>query len=162
QACLGEPSGEVVPLGPLEGEEVYREAVQAAEDVKDVHLLMLPPDSHVEVNAFQRASAVVFQKSIREGFGLVVSEALWKERPVVGGNAGGIRVQIIHGVNGFLVETPEEAAYYALYLLKNEDVRRRMGVEGREHVRRNFLITHHIRRYLMAVLYLAKRTRPAS
>ncbi|MFN3804472.1 MAG: glycosyltransferase [Pyrobaculum sp.] len=140
-----------------EGEEVYRETLAAAGQDRDIHLLMLPPDSHVEVNAFQRAADVVMQKSVREGFGLTVSEALWKEKPVVGGKAGGIKIQVIHGVTGFLATSPRTAAHYLTLLLREEKLRKEMGAAGREHVRRNFLITHHIRRYLMAIAYLAKR-----
>ncbi|MEM1598640.1 MAG: glycosyltransferase [Pyrobaculum sp.] len=140
-----------------EGEEVYREAVKAAGEDKDVHLLMLPPNSHVEVNAFQRAAHVVMQKSIREGFGLTVSEALWKKKPVVGGRAGGIKIQVIHGVTGFLATSPRTAAHYTVFLLREPKIRDEMGLAGREHVRRNFLITHQLRRYLMAVAYATKR-----
>jgi trehalose synthase (ADP-glucose) (EC 2.4.1.-) len=140
-----------------EGEVVYRETVEAARGERDVHLLMLPPNSHVEVNAFQRAATVVMQKSIKEGFGLTVSEALWKRRPVIGGNTGGIRIQVINGVTGFLVDSPRAAAHYLVYLLRNRKVREEMGEAGHDHVRRNFLITQELRRYLMAVLYLTKR-----
>lgn len=132
-----------------EGEIVYRETVQAAGDDKDIKLLMLPPNSDLEINAFQRGSTVVMQKSIREGFGLTVSEALWKKKAVIGGNTGGIPLQIIHGVNGYLVNTPEEAAHYALYLIRQKDIREKFGKAGREHVRRNFLITRELRDYLM-------------
>lgn len=132
-----------------EGETVYKETVQAAGDDRDIKLLMLPPNSDLEINAFQRGATVVMQKSIKEGFGLTVSEALWKERPVIGGNTGGIPLQVIHNVTGFLVDTPEEAAHYALYLLRNPDVRERLGRNGREHVRKNFLITRELRDYLM-------------
>ena len=142
-----------------EGEIVYQETVKAAGDDRDIHLLMLPPNSHVEVNAFQRAATVVMQKSIREGFGLTVSEALWKRRPVIGGNTGGIRIQVINGVTGFLVDSPKAAAHYLVYLLRNRKIREEMGEAGREHVRRNFLITQELRRYLMAVLYLTGRLR---
>ncbi|MFP3345826.1 MAG: glycosyltransferase [Sulfolobaceae archaeon] len=132
-----------------EGEIVYRETVQAAGDDKDIKLLMLPPNSDLEINAFQRGSTVVMQKSIKEGFGLTVSEALWKKKAVIGGNTGGIPLQIIHGVNGYLVNTPEEAAHYALYLIRQKDIREKLGRAGREHVRRNFLITRELRDYLM-------------
>ncbi|MFN7105441.1 MAG: glycosyltransferase, partial [Pyrobaculum sp.] len=132
-----------------EGEEVYRETLTAAGQDRDIHLLMLPPDSHMEVNAFQRAADVVIQKSIREGFGLTVSEALWKKKPVVGGKAGGIKIQVIHGVTGFLATSPRTAAHYLTLLLREEKLRNEMGAAGREHVRRNFLIIQHIRRYLM-------------
>jgi len=140
-----------------EGEAVYRETVEAAGGDPDIHLLMLPPDSHYEVNAFQRAATVVMQKSIREGFGLTVSEALWKKRPVIGGKTGGIKIQVIHGVTGFLATSPRTAAHYAVYLLREKRLREEMGAAGREHVRRNFLITHQLRRYLMAIAYVAKR-----
>jgi len=140
-----------------EGEVVYREAVEAAGGDQDIHLLMLPPDSHYEVNAFQRAAAVVMQKSLREGFGLTVSEALWKKKPVIGGKAGGIKIQVIHGVTGFLATSPRTAAHYTVFLLREKKIREEMGAAGREHVRRNFLITHQLRRYLMAAAYLAGR-----
>ncbi len=140
-----------------EGEIVYQETVKAAGDDKDIHLLMLPPNSHTEVNAFQRAATVVMQKSIREGFGLTVSEALWKRKPVIGGNTGGIRIQVINGVTGFLVDTPKAAAHYLIYLLRNKKAREEMGEAGREHVGRNFLITQELRRYLMAILFLTGR-----
>jgi len=142
-----------------EGEAVYREAVKAAGGDKDIHLLLLPPDSHLEVNAFQRAADVVMQKSIREGFGLTVSEALWKRKPVIGGRAGGIKIQVIHGVTGFLATTPRTAAHYTVFLLREPKIREEMGRAGREHVRRNFLITHQLRRYLMAIAYVTKRHR---
>ncbi|PVU70742.1 glycosyl transferase family 1 [Sulfolobus sp. SCGC AB-777_L09] len=135
-----------------EGEEVYKETTEVAGNDKDIKLLMLPPNSDLEINAFQRGSTVVLQKSIKEGFGLTVSEALWKMRPVIGGNTGGIPLQIIHKVTGFLVNTPEEAAHYTLYLLRNKEERERLGRNGREHVRRNFLITRELRDYLMVAL----------
>lgn len=102
---------------------------------------------------------MAMQKSLREGFGLTVSEVLWKGRPVIGGNAGGIRIQVIHGVTGFLVDSPKAAAHYAVYLLRSRARREAMGAAGREHVRRNFLVTHQLRRYLMVVAYLAERHR---
>jgi len=102
----------------------------------------------VEVAAFQTISDVVIQKSIREGFGLVVTEPMWKGKPVVGGNAGGIPLQVIDGETGFLVESVEECAEKTLYLLEHPDVATRMGAAGREHVRQNFLSTHHLRNYL--------------
>ena len=142
-----------------EGEVVYREAAEAADDDPDIHLLMLPPDSHYEVNAFQRAATVVMQKSIREGFGLTVSAALWKKKPVIGGKVGGIKIQVIHGVTGFLATSPRTAAHYTVFLLREKKIREEMGAAGREHVRRNFLITHQLRRYLMAAAYIAKRHR---
>ncbi|QKR00007.1 glycosyltransferase [Metallosphaera tengchongensis] len=132
-----------------EGNIVYQETLKAAESVKDVHLLLLPPDSDLEVNAFQRGSDVVMQKSIKEGFGLTVSEAMWKRRSVIGGNTGGIPLQIIHGYTGFLVNTPEEATHYLIYLMRNEEVREKIGESAREHVKNNFLMIRELRDYLM-------------
>jgi glycosyltransferase involved in cell wall biosynthesis len=88
-----------------EGEEVYKEIINQTGDDKNVFILNLPPDNHLEVNAFQRVATIVFQKSIKEGVGLVVAEALFKQQPVVGGNSGGIKKQIMDGINGYLVDT---------------------------------------------------------
>jgi trehalose synthase len=129
---------------------VYYEktARHAAEDV-DIHLLTdLKGVGDVEVNAFQRASNVILQKSTREGFGLSVTEALWKEVPVVGGNVGGIPLQIIDGENGFLVTNVQETAERTLYLLKHPAKAKEMGKKGKEHVLKNFLITRHLEDYL--------------
>jgi trehalose synthase len=101
-----------------------------------------------EVGCFQSASDVVIQKSTREGFGLVVTEGLWKSKPVVGGNVGGIPLQVIDGETGFLVESVQACADKTLHLLQKPDEAKRMGKAGREHVRRNFLITRHLRDYL--------------
>jgi trehalose synthase len=109
----------------------------------------------VEVNAIQTAARVVVQKSLREGFGLVVSEALWKGRPVVAGNVGGIPLQVLHGRTGYLANSPAECAERALYLLHNPRVADRMGAAGREHVRANFLITRYLRDHLQMFTALA-------
>jgi trehalose synthase len=101
-----------------------------------------------EVGAFQTASDVVIQKSTREGFGLVVTEALWKGKPVVGGNVGGIPLQVIDGKTGFLVDSAEECGEKALYLLQHPEEAEQMGDAGREHVRENFLTTRHLAEYL--------------
>ncbi|HET91659.1 MAG TPA: glycosyltransferase [Chloroflexi bacterium] len=101
-----------------------------------------------EVGAFQTISDVVIQKSTREGFGLVVTEPLWKGRPVVGGNVGGIPLQIIDGKTGFLVDSVTECAEKTLYLVQHPEEADRMGQAGREHVRQNFLTTHHLMDYL--------------
>ncbi|MEM0131986.1 MAG: glycosyltransferase, partial [Saccharolobus sp.] len=121
------------------------------------HLLMLPPYSDLEINVFQRASSVVLQKSIKEGFGLTVSEAMWKKKPVIGGNTGGIPLQVINGVTGFLVNSSQGASHYIIYLIRNEKIGRRMGLNAREHVRRNFLITRELRDYLMTIAYVTNR-----
>jgi trehalose synthase len=115
----------------------------------DIHLLTDMVGVHdVEVNAFQRASDVVLQKSLREGFGLSISEALWKGIPVVAANVGGIPLQVIDGITGFLVKNAKEAAEKTIYLLKHPEVAKRIGERGREHVRKNFLITRHLKDYL--------------
>ncbi|MDQ7029207.1 MAG: glycosyltransferase [Ardenticatenia bacterium] len=101
-----------------------------------------------EVNAFQTVADVVVQKSVREGFGLVVTEALWKGKPVVGGRAGGIPLQVIDGQTGFLVESVETCADRVLHLFQHPEERARMGGRGREHVRRHFLITRLLEDYL--------------
>jgi trehalose synthase len=101
-----------------------------------------------EVGAFQSASDVVIQKSIREGFGLVVTEALWKGKPVIGGNAGGIPLQIIDGETGFLVDSVEECAEGTLDLLEHPEKAEKMGKAAKEHVRENFLTTRHLTDYL--------------
>ncbi|HBI27156.1 MAG TPA: glycosyl transferase family 1, partial [Peptococcaceae bacterium] len=102
----------------------------------------------LEVNAFQTCSSVIIQKSIREGFGLTVSEGLWKGIPVVGGNVGGIRAQIDDNSNGYLVDTVEECAERVLTLLRNPAMAEEMGLVGREKVRQNFLITTNMLNYL--------------
>jgi trehalose synthase len=120
----------------------------AGEDF-DVHILHnLHGVGALEVGAFQTVSDVVVQKSTREGFGLVVTEALWKGKPVVGGDAGGIPLQIIDGETGFLVKSAEACGEKALYLLQHPEEAARMGTAAREHVRRNFLTTRHLADYL--------------
>lgn len=101
-----------------------------------------------EVNAFQRASDVVLQMSIREGFGLTVTEAMWKEKPVIGRAVGGIKLQIVDGETGFLIRDVNEAAEKAIYLIKHPEVVREMGRKAKERVRGNFIITKHLERYL--------------
>ena len=134
-----------------EGETVYKELLNLTAEEKDVFVLNLPPDSHREVNAFQRGATVVIQKSIREGFGLVVSEAMWKEKPVVGANVGGIRRQIVHGITGFLVESVEGAALRIKQLLSSDSLRKDMGYHAKERVKHRYLITRHLRDYLLII-----------
>ncbi len=125
-----------------------RTARRAGEDY-DIHLLSnLNGVGNVEVNAFQRAADVVVQKSLREGFGLVISEALWKGVPVVAGNVGGIPLQVVYGETGFLINTLAECADRIQYLIRAPEVAERMGKAGREHVREHFLITRYLRDYL--------------
>jgi trehalose synthase len=137
-----------------EGEAVLAEVRQAAGDDSDVYVLLLPPDAHRTVNALQRAADLVLQKSLREGFGLTVTEALWKGKPVIGGDTGGIRLQVVDHHTGFLVNTPEGAALRVRYLMHHRDKRQEMGLKAREFVRENFLITRQVREYLTLMVSL--------
>jgi trehalose synthase len=137
-----------------EGDVVLREVRSAAEDDADVKVLLLPSDAHRIVNALQRAASVVMQKSTREGFGLTVTEGMWKGKPVIGGDTGGIRLQVVNHHTGFLVRTPEGAALRLLYLLQHDEERIQMGIRAREHVRDNFLLTRHLREYLTLIVSL--------
>lgn len=126
-----------------------KSARHAGED-PDVHLLTdLKGVKELEVNALQRASQVVLQMSTREGFGLTVAEALWKGVPVVARKVGGIPLQIVDGVNGYLIDTVEQAAERVCNLLKNREEAKQMGINGREHVRENFLVVGQLRDYLL-------------
>jgi trehalose synthase len=138
-----------------EGEAVLAEVREFAAGDPDIIILLLPPYSDKDINALQRMAAVVLQKSLKEGFGLTVSEAMWKEKPVLGGAVGGIPTQIVHGVTGFLVHSPEGAAFRIRQLLNNPEMAKRMGERGREYVRNNFLITRQVRDYL-SVWYAAE------
>ena len=140
-----------------EGEAVLAEVREAAGTDPDVHILNLPPWSHLEINALQRGSTIVIQKSLREGFGLTVSEALLKKRPVVASAVGGIPSQVIHKVTGMLVHSVEGTAYQIRYLLSNPDFARRLGENGYEHVKENFLLTHNVKRYLLLFLILSQQ-----
>lgn len=132
-----------------EGWAWYERTVRRAGEDYDIHILSnLNGVGNVEVNAFQAAAKVVIQKSVREGFGLVVSEALWKGRPCVAGNVGGIPLQILYGRTGYLVNTTAECINRTLYLLQHPEMADRMGADGREHVREHFLITRYLRDYL--------------
>ncbi|HYM07732.1 MAG TPA: glycosyltransferase [Terriglobales bacterium] len=137
-----------------EGEQVLHEVQEAAAGDRDIHVLLLPPFSDVEINALVRGSTVLIQKSIREGFGLTVSEALWKRKPVVGSAVGGIKLQVIDGETGFLVHSVEGTASRISQLLMDRRLRERLGQNGYEHVRQNFLVTRHLKDYLLTVLAL--------
>jgi len=137
-----------------EGEAVLAEVREAAGIDPDIHILNLPPWSHLEINALQRGSTIVLQKSLREGFGLTVSEALLKKKPVVASAVGGIPSQVIHKTTGMLVHSVEGAAYQIRFLLSNPGFARQLGENGYEHVKENFLLTHNIKRYLLLFLIL--------
>ncbi|MFH0872044.1 MAG: glycosyltransferase [bacterium] len=139
-----------------EGAEVLSDVRDAAGRDPDIHVLELPPDAFLEINALQRAADIVIQKSIREGFGLTVTEAMWKGKPVIGGATGGIKVQIMQNVTGYTVHSVEGAAFRIRYLLNNPHLIARMGGAGREYVRRNFLITRHLGDYLTLLSFLTQ------
>ncbi len=130
-----------------EGEIILNEVRMAAGDDPDIKILLLPGDAHLTINALQRAADIVLQKSIREGFGLTVAEAMWKNKPVIGGDTGGIRIQVVNHHTGFLVNTPEGAALRIRYLLSNPDILSNIGRTAKEFVRENFLNTRHLREY---------------
>ena len=136
-----------------EGEIVLEEVRNEAQGDPDIHLLNLPPWSAKEINALQRASTVIVQKSLREGFGLTVTEALWKRKPVVASAVGGIPAQVIHNHTGLLVHSIEGAAYQIRFLLSNPALAQKLGEQGHDHVRENFLITTNVKRYLTIFLH---------
>jgi len=140
-----------------EGEAVLNDVRKAAADDPDIHVLLLPPDAHRTINGLQRIADIVLQKSTREGFGLTVSEAMWKCKPVIGGNTGGIRLQVVNHHTGFLVNSPEGAALRLRYLINRREERLEMGRKAREFVRENFLITRHVREYLTIALAILQR-----
>lgn len=137
-----------------EGEVVLEQVRQAAEGDPDIHVLLLPSDAHRTINALQRAADLIMQKSIREGFGLTVTEGMWKWKPVIGGDTGGIRLQVIDHYTGFLVRTPEGAALRTRFLLHRRDLLEQMGERAHRLVQENFLITRHLREYLTLMLAL--------
>jgi len=137
-----------------EAEEVLDRVREQAQGHPEIHVLMLSPNSDLEINAVQRASTIVVQKSLKEGFGLTVSEALWKARPVVASAVGGIPIQVKHRYSGLLVHSVEGAAHAIKQLLSNPEYAKRLGENGREHVRQNFLLTRHLRDYLLMFLTL--------
>jgi trehalose synthase len=139
-----------------EGEAVLAEVRQAAQDDPDIRILLLPPDANLEINALQRVATIVLQKSLREGFGLTVAEAMWKGKPVIGGFTGGITVQLVYGVTGFTVNSVEGTAFRIHHLLDNPEVMAKMGQDAREFVRRNFLITRHLGDYLALMNYMGR------
>lgn len=139
-----------------EGAEVLREVEAAAAGDPDIFILNLPPWSALEINALQTGSTIIIQKSLREGFGLTVSEALWKKKPVVASAVGGIPSQVIHKLTGLLVHSVEGCAYQLRYLLSNPAFARQIGEYGHEHVKENFLVTRSLKRYLTLFLVLSQ------
>jgi trehalose synthase len=139
-----------------EGAVVLKEVQEEANGEADIHIIELPAWAPLEVNALQRASTIVIQKSLREGFGLTVSEALWKKKPVVASAVGGIPVQIIHKHTGLLSHSVEGAAYQIRFLLSHPEIAAKLGENGHEHVKENFLITQKLKRYMTLFLAMAR------
>jgi trehalose synthase len=140
-----------------EGAIVLKEVKEAAGDDPDITILDLPPWCALEINALQRASTLIVQKSIKEGFGLTVTEALWKGKPTIAGAVGGIPNQIIHKLTGVLVHSVEGCAYQIRYLLTHPEFAAGLGKNGREHVKENFLMTANVRRWLLLLRILLSR-----
>jgi len=132
-----------------ESDKVLAEVQEIAKDNPDIHILLLPPDSDIEINALQRIATVVVQKSIKEGFGLTVTEALWKGKPVVASAVGGILLQVKNKLTGLLCHSIEGAAYAIRTLLTNPEYAKWLGKNGHSHVKQNFLITRHLKDYLL-------------
>ncbi|HEV2858689.1 MAG TPA: glycosyltransferase [Solirubrobacterales bacterium] len=148
------PEAQLAMVGSMatddpEGMEYFQKTFEYAGGDEDIKILSnLNNVGAIEVNAFQSQSDVCLQKSIREGFGLTVTEALWKGRPTVGGNVGGIPLQIEDGVSGFLVNSPEQCATRCLEILRDPELGKKLGREGKEHARREFLTPRLLRDWL--------------
>jgi trehalose synthase len=132
-----------------EGPVIMQQVKEEADKDKDIFVLFLPPSSDIEINALQSGSTVVLQKSLKEGFGLTVAEALWKAKPTIAGAVGGIPLQIAHKYSGILTHSVEGTAYWIKQLVNEPEYARRLGVNGREHIKNNYLITRHIKDYLL-------------
>lgn len=146
----------LVLAGPPPGPgSVLAEVQEAARQDPDIAIVVLPPDPQTELNALERAATIVLQKPLFTDFGADVATAMWKGKPVVGSLAGGIPAQIVSKVTGYTVETVEGAAFRIRHLLNNPELIGRMGAAGREHVRRNFLITRLLGDYLALLAHLS-------
>jgi trehalose synthase len=137
-----------------EGMNILKAVKNEAESDPDIFVLFLPPGSDLEINALQRGSTIVLQKSLKEGFGLTVAEALWKSKPVIASAVGGIPLQITHKFSGILAHSIEGTSYWIKQLIHEPEYARRLGVNGREHIKDNYLITRHIQDYLILFLSL--------
>jgi trehalose synthase len=140
-----------------EGAIVMEQVQNAAESDKDIFVLFLPPASDIEINALQRGSTIVLQKSLREGFGLTVAEALWKSRPVIASAVGGIPLQIAHKYSGILTHSIEGTAQWIRRLLTEPEYARKLGMNGRAHIQNNYLVTRHIKDYLLLFVSLVHK-----
>lgn len=137
-----------------EAEAILTKVKEEARDDPDIHIIFLTYSIPTEINAFQRASDIILQKSIKEGFALTVSEALWKYRPVIASSVGGIPAQIIHGFTGMLIHSVEGASLQIRTLLSQPELARRLGENGHQRVKDEFLITKSLKRYLLLLLAL--------
>jgi len=137
-----------------EAEKILDQVRAEVGDDPDVHIIFFTQSIATEINAFQRASDIVLQKSLREGFGLTVSEALWKNRPVIGGAVGGIPAQIIDGYTGLLVHSVEGASLGIRSLLNQPNFSKKLGENGHQRIKDEFLITKNLKRYLLLLLAL--------
>ncbi|HZS12013.1 MAG TPA: glycosyltransferase [Nitrospirales bacterium] len=145
-----------IPSDDPDDQQILAVVRDAAEKDADVHVLLLEPGSNLQINALQRAATIVIQKSVREGFGLTVTEAMWKGKPVIGGETGGITLQILYGQTGYTVNSVEGLAFYVRYLLNNPSIAEEMGRRGRERVRQNFLVTRHVEDYLSLMTLMTR------
>lgn len=136
-----------------EGVKVLEEVREKAGKDLDIHILLLPQND-IEVNALQRASDVIVQKSLKEGFGLTVAEALWKSKPVVASNVGGIPLQVKHKYSGLLCHSVDGAAFAIKQILNSPAYAKKLGENGRENIKNNFLLTRHLRDYMLLFLSL--------
>lgn len=142
------------PLEDPEGNSAIADVYVKAGNDPDIHIVELSSTSNIEVNALQRASTIILQKSLKEGFGLTVTEALWKAKPVIASGVGGIPLQITHNYSGVLTQSVEGTAYWIRQLLQEPPFAKRLGENGRQHVHDNFLLTRHLRDYLLLFLSL--------
>jgi len=148
------PEAQLAMVGSMatddpEGMEYFQKTFEYADGDEDIKILSnLNNVGAIEVNAFQSQSDVCLQKSIREGFGLTVTEALWKGRPTVAGNVGGIPLQIEDGVGGFLVDSPSQCAERCLEILRDPELGKKLGRQGKEHARKHFLTPRLLRDWL--------------
>jgi trehalose synthase len=144
-----------------EGWSYFERTARHAGHDYDIFLLSnLNGVGNIEVNAIQRSADLIMQKSLREGFGLTVTEGLWKEKPVIAGNVGGIPAQIVDGQTGFLVNSVAEAAERSIEVLTDKQLAKSLGARGHEHVRTNFLTTTNLKRYLELMISLSTKPEP--
>jgi trehalose synthase len=139
---------------PAPGGDVLSDVREAAGQDPDISVIVLPPDPQIELNALERAATIAIQKPLKADFTIEVATAMWKGKPVIGTIAGGIPFQMVVNVTGYTVETVEGAAFRIRQLLSNPEMIGRMGAAGREHVRRNFLVTRHLSDYLALLAHL--------